>query len=568
MIDRRALMNAQQAVAAGLLGEGITIVYDAEVPRADLRARVMHARPLPEDVSEEDLLHLRADTDHEMGHFAWSDPDAIERSAKRPLLALAHNAIEDGFVERRLSARWLGVAQNLAQSNAKVSAEIKATAKNSATSRRERSLYALQFLALGETAKQVCERFGEDIAPNIAEIVDLLPQLAAVDDSTMALEAAQEVLARWCWGSKTRGKGGKKKKKDKTRRGSAAPELQTDENYRKREDKVASQVKKRSSVAEVRKKLIRAMKFDGATVYHPRTDDDVVQRLVIKGSARNAAPAFLRSVRSVAAPLRRRLLMEFRGVGQRVEHAHVSGELDRSVLHMVPLGCKNIFTREVPSIVVDADVTLLVDASGSMTDYYEDVPRIFTASQAAAAFSLVLDNLRSPHECLAFTTVKKFAPEIQKGFYNGTYQRVRPLRHLIVKSADQSFRQALPSFVALAAFRGCAENIDGEAVLWAAQRLAKRSRPGRRSFLFVFSDGEPASVPESAQLLEWHLRHALEKVEKAGITVLGVGIASNFVEKFYQHHLVIEDLTDLVGTSYNLIRQALRSSVKSRAGVT
>jgi len=217
----------------------------------------------------------------------------------------------------------------------------------------------------------------------------------------------------------------------------------------------------------------------------------------------------------------------------------------------VPLGGKNLFTREVPVTVVDADVTLLVDVSGSMTDYHNNVPRIFTAAQAAAAFSLVLDALRIPHECLAFTTTKKVSPVAQASFYAGTYQRVRPLRHLIVKAANQTFRQALPNFVALACFRGCAENVDGEAVLWAAQRLAGRTRSGRRPFLFVFSDGDPASVPERGELLEWHLKHALERVEKAGITVLGVGIATDAVSKFYP-----------------LIRQALRSSIKSRSRVS
>jgi len=562
-------MNAQQSVVAGLLDEEITVVFDAETPHADLRGRVMHARPLPEDVSEEDLLHLRADTDHEMGHFAWSDPDVLARSAKRPLLALAHNAVEDGFIERKLSERWLGVAQTLAKSNDKVSAEIKAAAKNTPRSRQERLLHALQFLALGETGKQVCDRLGDDIADGVAEIADLLPALAAVDGSESALQAARAVLARWQWGSKSRGKSKKKKGKgkDKDKKGSAAPEQARDEKYREREDRVAKRIKKRASVSDARKKLIREMKFEGAVTYNPRTDADVVERLVVKRKVREAAPAFLRSVRAVAAPLRRRLLMEFRGLGQRTEHAHASGDLDRSVLHQVALGSTNVFTREIPTTVVDADVTLLVDVSGSMTSYHDDVPRIFTAAQAAAAFSLVLDALRIPHECLAFTTATKVSTAAQASFYDGTYQRVRPLRHLIVKSADQSFRQALPNFVALACFRGCSENVDGEAVLWAAQRLASRSRAGRRPFLFAFSDGEPASVPERSRLLEWHLKRALARVEKAGITVLGVGIATDSVAQFYERHLVIDELTDLVGTSYNLIRQALRSSTKTPSRV-
>ncbi len=567
MIDRSALMNAQQTVTAALLDEGITVVFDADVPRADLRARVMHTRPLPVEVSEDDLLHLRADTDHEMGHFAWSDPDALEESASRPLLALVHNSIEDGFVERKLSARWLGVSQNLARSNEVVTARIRATAKGTALGRQERSIHALQFLTLGESPERVCERLGDDLTESIGQLGDLVPALAVVDSSATALEVSQKVLARWRWADKARKKDKRGKRKDKTSKGSADRDnYETDEKYRKREDRIASKIKKRASVAEHRKKMIRDMPFTGSASYNPRTDDDRIERLEIGPSVRQAVPAFMRAVRAVASPLRRRLLMEFRAAGLRTEYGHTSGELDRSSLHRVVLGDRDLFTRDAPTVVPDADVTLLVDASGSMTDLHDGVPRIFIAAQAAAAFSLVLDNLRIPHECLAFTTVKKVSAELKEMFYTGIYQRVRPLRHLLVKTADQSFRRARPGFVALATTTSCSENVDGEALLWAAYRLANRARAGRRSFLIVFSDGEPASVPESVRLLDWHLRYAIGRIERAGITVLGVGIATDTVAQFYRSHVSLYELNDLVGTSYGLIRQALRSSLRVRAG--
>jgi hypothetical protein len=561
MIDRQSLMDAQQSVVAGLLDEGVKVVFDADAPRADLRERVMHARPLPVEVDEDDLLHLRADTDHELGHFAWSDPDALERSAKRPLLALAHNSIEDGYVERKLSERWFGVAQGLAASNDKMSAEIKASAGDSAESKRERSVLALQFLALGETVEQVCERLGDDLMPSLGEIADLVPSLVAAGSSWETLSAAEAVLTRWRWADKNRGRGKGGKKKDSSAKGSADPVHKPDEKYRKREDRIAKRIAKRASVSEVRKRRIRSMKFEGALVYQPRTDDDVVEHLRVTAGVRAATPGFMRLVRSVAAPLRRRLMMEFRAVGRRTEYAHTAGELDRSALHRVALGQRDVFTREVPTPIVDADVTLLVDVSGSMTKTHDGLSRIFTAAQAAAAFSLVLDHLGIRHECLGFTTAKKVRKELTSLFYAGTYQRVRPLRYLLVKTADQRFRQAQANFVALSCFGPCSENVDGEAVLWASHRMAARARVGRRPFLLVFSDGDPASVPEGQKILAAHLRFALERVERAGIEVLGVGIATNTVSNYYRNHVVIDELTDLVGTSYSLVRKILRSTV-------
>ena len=53
MLRKDLLQSAQAVVSAGLLGEGVKVVFDAEIPHADLTNRVMHLRPLPDEVSEE-----------------------------------------------------------------------------------------------------------------------------------------------------------------------------------------------------------------------------------------------------------------------------------------------------------------------------------------------------------------------------------------------------------------------------------------------------------------------------------------------------------------------------------
>lgn len=141
----------------------------------------------------------------------------------------------------------------------------------------------------------------------------------------------------------------------------------------------------------------------------------------------------------------------------------------------------------------------------------------------------------------------------------GAYTRVRPLRHLIIKKADERFRAARHRFASLSQFERCAENVDGESVMWAARRLAARNRQGMRPILMVFSDGEPASMPEHHGLLNWHLKETVTRIEKAGIHVIGVGIATSSVKRFFKHHLVLNDLSDLVGTSYRILREVLKA---------
>jgi cobalamin biosynthesis protein CobT len=161
-----------------------------------------------------------------------------------------------------------------------------------------------------------------------------------------------------------------------------------------------------------------------------------------------------------------------------------------------------------------------------------------------------------PHEVLAWTT-------IGKGTERPEFERVTPLRHMIIKSYKTGFHRAQQNFVKLALFDEPSENIDGEAILWGAQRLAFRARrAGKRPLMIVFSDGEPLSTPEDPSVLHWHLAQAIRRTEDAGIPLLGVGIQTDAVEQFYARHTVIDDLSDLIGTFYRVLHQELRQSRK------
>ncbi len=586
MVRKELLQDAQEVVSSALLGEGIKVVFDARgMPYADLANRVMHLRPLPDEVDERALIHLRADCDHEMGHFGASDP-AVMESVTRPLVKLALNAIEDGFVERWVSSRWVGCAENLDASNREVFAEIRANATSDVDNKRARALNALMLLARGEGLEGALATVGNDVRPILDEIAELVPEIQQVANTAKARDLAERIIDRWRWGNAptkkptTPKQGAHEKSEEKlarerarARRPSkskvsddsprkedesedAAERYRRSPSFREQEDKVARKLEQ-SSVGARRKAKIASVALPRGA-YRAYTEEDVVERL--DGSVDSSD--FLESVRGVVPVLRRRLLMEFRGVGTRIQHDLRHGEIDRSALHQVAFGSDRIFQREVPESVVDADVTLLVDCSGSMTftTRPEGPTRLYVAAQAACAFSLVLDLIGVSHECLAFTTTAHYGRANTAIEPRGPYQRVRPLRHLILKDARQSFREARGAFACLSEWEGTRENVDGEAVLWAARRLVARNRPGMKPFLIVFSDGEPASVPERMQTLSQHLEKTVARVEAAGVTVLGVGIQTEAVARYYKHHVVIRNVTDLVGTSYELIRSTLRSA--------
>ena len=85
--------------------------------------------------------------------------------------------------------------------------------------------------------------------------------------------------------------------------------------------------------------------------------------------------------------------------------------------------------------------------------------------------------------------------------------RLNDLRHIIYKSADSNWRQSkkLRFNVKGGLLK---ENIDGEAILWAFNRLKKRKE--ERKILMVISDGAPVDdltlSVNSGDFLEKHLK--------------------------------------------------------------
>jgi len=565
MLRKEMLQSAQTVVSAGLLGEGVQVVFDATVaPYADLTNRVMHLRPLPDEVSEEALLHLRADCDHEMGHFGFTDPKVFVEKL-RPLVKLVANSIEDGFIERKVSDRWLGCAQNLAGSNEKLRVALLERldgldAEELPNAHRALAINGLQILAFGGSLPEVYEKLGEEIAAIYAPVADILPKLAAVKSTINSLRLATQLVERWQWEKEPppAPHTSASPSATETETGLGAP---TDGEPREKKGEDAREAEIAAAVeplllGAVRKAVIAEHPFSDHYRYRAYTDEDVVETLPPEKGV-SAVTAFVRGVRHVVPPLRKRLIMEFTGIGQRFERNRRRGQLDQRALHKIALGSDRVFRVKVPEIVLDADITLLVDASGSMLGGGAE-SKLHIAAQTACAFSMVLDHIGVSHECAAFTTTPGYARSAKADI--ASYERVRPLRHLIVKQAAATFRQCRGGFAALAAHDSCIENIDGEAVMWAARRLAARNRPGMKAVLIVISDGVPASSPEDHRILNAHLKRTVQRVEEAGVLTLAIGIGTDSVKRFYKNFTIIEDVSDLVGTGYRAVRAALRAA--------
>ena len=125
--------------------------------------------------------------------------------------------------------------------------------------------------------------------------------------------------------------------------------------------------------------------------------------------------------------------------------------------------------------------------------------------------------------------------------------RLNDLRHIIYKSADSHWKQSKKNLGLMLKEGLLKENIDGEAILWAFNRLNKRKE--ERKILMVISDGAPVDDStlsvNSGDFLEKNLKKIVKNIEnKSDIEILAIGIGHD-VSRYYNKAIKITDVQEL-----------------------
>ena len=125
--------------------------------------------------------------------------------------------------------------------------------------------------------------------------------------------------------------------------------------------------------------------------------------------------------------------------------------------------------------------------------------------------------------------------------------RLNDIRHIIYKSADNSWRRSRKYFGAMLREGLLKENVDGEALAWSHERLIKR--PEERKILIVISDGAPVDdstlSANREDFLDNHLREIISKIEnESPIELQAIGIGHD-VTKYYKNALTINRAEEL-----------------------
>jgi cobaltochelatase CobT len=197
----------------------------------------------------------------------------------------------------------------------------------------------------------------------------------------------------------------------------------------------------------------------------------------------------------------------------------------------------------------DTVVTLLIDNSGSMRGR-----PISIAAISADIMARTLERCGVKTEILGFTTRAWKGGQSREAWLAAGRPpgpgRLNDLRHILYKAADEPWRRARKSLGLMMREGLLKENIDGEALLWAHNRLV--GRPEDRKILMVISDGAPVddstlSVNHGAYL-ERHLRQVIGWIEgKSPVELCAIGIGHD-VTRYYQKAVTIMDAEQLGGT--------------------
>lgn len=215
----------------------------------------------------------------------------------------------------------------------------------------------------------------------------------------------------------------------------------------------------------------------------------------------------------------------------------------------------------------DTVVTLLIDNSGSMRGR-----PIELALKSAYLLAQVLERCKIKTEILGFTTTHWGKAGMVHQAWSAAGKpslpgRLNALRHIIYKSADEPLRRARQNMSAMLHGEMLRENIDGEALLWAEDRLLKR--PEKRKILIPISDGMPVdsdTISNNEQgFLEDHLKEVIQRIEGEGrIEMSAIGIGHD-VGKFYSHAVTINDPNTLADTLFDQISTLFRKPSAAEA---
>lgn len=229
------------------------------------------------------------------------------------------------------------------------------------------------------------------------------------------------------------------------------------------------------------------------------------------------------------------------------------GRLDTRRLTAAVAGRSNVFKLRSDRNEIDTALTMLIDLSGSMRGYEAEVAKL-----CAIAICESVDRTGIKYELLGFNNRSEFVSQVthEMAYPNDDSQywgRVEPLDMYVFKQFDERLYEAKGAISAMPRCVG-GHNTDGDALGYAYERL--RGRPESRKVMLVFSDGQPVGHTGDAYQHQ-RLRNITNMIERDGVELIGIGIGTNAVERYYRKYAVVNRIEELSGTVMDQLSRVL-----------
>lgn len=202
-----------------------------------------------------------------------------------------------------------------------------------------------------------------------------------------------------------------------------------------------------------------------------------------------------------------------------------------------------IFQKRRPGILENSAVSMIIDNSSSMMREKANI-----ASAMLAYMARELDRLRIPFECMGFTTTRGKKADVDK-----TGLRTCPILINLIKKFEEPYRKVRKHFQWPKEWTS--GTIEFPCIKYAAQRLICRDET--KKVMFILSDGQSGC----GDIMMNAMIKYIQKLIKAGVIVVGIGIKSEAIKKYVPDSIVINDLNRLAPGIFNKLSKILLKEV-------
>jgi len=559
-MDRSAVLRLTLPGVCRALTEekGIKLVFQGP-PRTD--GRVIYSNPMPVDASDEEIMMILGDIDHECGHILFSDFEFLRSeirqlpSERQGLIKALSNAIEDTMEERRLMARFPGCQQTLGESVVLLEAEKGSQAISSGSPGDVLAHFIdawgrVNVLCQGITDSlacvrdSLCELLGERAVRRIEAL--LATHLFAVDNTRDSFQLAYRVErfleeleeddpddideSAGDEGDQDTGDGSVRDKQASGNGNSNGGDPSvTGEGLCKNPNPGAKRILDDQTVCETpyfdRRQEAEESREAAASRHFVPTDKDTVfgqgagdvGELSFNESGAARYAALRANLDGPIQQLTRSIVQLYQTATHRRWRSSEEGRIDGRRLALAVTGEMRVFRqRDVRTLPFPA-VGLIIDASGSMNG-----AKMTLTQQAVIALTETNSRLSIP------TAIHAFAgDDVQQ-----------------IKGFDQSLGAVRARIGALSASGGTPMD---QAIWKAGMSIARRKET--RKLLFLVTDG----MPDDALMT----RDVSQSIRRMGIELFGLGIGTDAVSEYCPAYALIDDPT-VIGTA---ILTAMRDAV-------